>query len=553
MAEESQSPHLPSTTLDNASDADDNRTIHSRSTSPEPSVAVATIASDDDVDGDGGSLFDLALTIPLLDDPDEDLEWYAGEIEDGPEEDSAGDGPPARQDGGQALEGNSVPPADTRRPPAAPKSAIPPASDLAARGVNTRALASVVLAHMDKKVIAVDVVSRDEWRKACNVRLEDGSEVTVLVYKPSFPKTVVESELATMNFIATKTTIPVPRVLHYSAYNSRSLGPYAILEKAGVRLDIVFDQLPPFEQELIVVQYARWVVELSKFHFPSIGSLKPSESPYSSPVIGPLLHLPFFASGRAGVPLDRGPFPSTREYFLACAQREIDSARALFTQGETSVDYQRQVEDTRMQAERAAAMMMNIIECCPDLENDPELEKFALDIHDLAMKSFIVDPTDPTRVVAITDWHKVTTRPLWRCAQLPRWIGTSSVYAKDDDKERLETVYRAAVSTTAGFQSAFVRAMDSPGDTRHALDDACDYDAITDGFLLLPTLESIAATLPGSEDTNGLAALLDPTTLSGRAARINLMTKGEGTLALVAPKEEPLKQKDWTVNAGTSS
>jgi len=34
-----------------------------------------------------------------------------------------------------------------------------------------------------------------------------------------------------MNFIRTRTTMPVQNVLHHSAYNSKTLGPYAILEK----------------------------------------------------------------------------------------------------------------------------------------------------------------------------------------------------------------------------------------------------------------------------------------------------------------------------------
>lgn len=205
-------------------------------------------------------------------------------------------------------------------------------------------------------------------------------------------------------------------MLHFSAYNSRSLGPYAILEKVsgvaaggrdaltcgkvkGIRLDLVFEQLPPFEQELVAVQVARWMVELNALPFSGIGSLCPSDA--GAPRLGPLLHAPFYASGRAALPLDRGPFASSREYFMACAQRELDSARALFTQGETSEEYQRQVEDGRMQAERASALVMRIVDSCDELrESDVEMDRFALDIHSMPMKSFIVDPSDPTKIVS---------------------------------------------------------------------------------------------------------------------------------------------------------
>ena len=44
-----------------------------------------------------------------------------------------------------------------------------------------------------------------------------------------------------------------------------------------------------------------------------------------------------------------------------------------------------------------------------------------------------------------------------------------------------------------------------------------------------------AATLPGSEDLEGLEALLDPSTLEGRVARISLMTRGPGAMSLALP------------------
>lgn len=40
------------------------------------------------------------------------------------------------------------------------------------------------------------------------------------------------------------------------------------------------------------------------------------------------------------------------------------------------------------------------------------------------------------------------------------------------------------------------------------------------------------ATLPGEEDVDGLRKLLDPQTLTGRAARISLLTHGPGVLSL---------------------
>ena len=50
------------------------------------------------------------------------------------------------------------------------------------------------------------------------------------------------------------------------------------------------------------------------------------------------------------------------------------------------------------------------------------------------------------------------------------------------------------------------------------------------------------ATLPGHEDVAGLTALLDPTTLPGRVARINLLTRGSNAmyLAMTPPRSPTL-------------
>lgn len=49
------------------------------------------------------------------------------------------------------------------------------------------------------------------------------------------------------------------------------------------------------------------------------------------------------------------------------------------------------------------------------------------------------------------------------------------------------------------------------------------------------------ATLPGHEDVAGLAALLDPSTLPGRVARINLLTRGSNALYLaMSPPRSPV-------------
>ncbi|KAH9068351.1 hypothetical protein EDB83DRAFT_2518706 [Lactarius deliciosus] len=196
---------------------------------------------------------------------------------------------------------------------------------------------------------------------------------------------------------------------------------------------------------------------------------------------------------------DDKAFQTARAYFLACAERKRAATRALFTSGVGAL------AGTE----------------CEGLDGaDAELARYALDLHELGPKNVIVAPDEPTRILAVVDWQSASVRPLWRCARTPYWLLPSLVGDDDARKQRLRSVFRAAV---AG-DSVFARAVDTD-DMRHALDEVAEYDTFRDGFLVLPTLQSV-------EDVDGLRKLLDPQTLVGWAARISLLTHGPGVLSL---------------------
>jgi len=256
-------------------------------------------------------------------------------------------------------------------------------------------------------------------------------------------------------------------------------------------------------------------------------------------------HAPcFYIEGRTALSIDRGPFPTARAYFLACAERERAATRALFTQGAPAgADYQTLLAETQSIVERAVTLLIELVRRCDGLDSaDPELARYALDLHELGPKNIIVASDDPTRILALIDWQSASVRPLWRCARTPYWLLPSLAGDDDARRQRLRSVFRAAVANDL----VFARAVDVD-DTRHALDEVAEYDAFRDGFLVLPTLQSILATLPGEEDLDGLRKLLDPQTLAGRAARISLLTTGSGLLSLAASApESPMNDSSVT-------
>ncbi|KAI0264478.1 hypothetical protein BC834DRAFT_956818 [Gloeopeniophorella convolvens] len=415
-------------------------------------------------------------------------------------------------------------------------------------------LGSTVKETLGRTVQSIDVVGKDPLSRTFSVAMQDGDHIIARVADSHMPTCILESEIATMKFVRERTSIPVPQVLAYNLDQSHPLGAHMLLEKAnGVRLDTIFDTLPPASQEALVTQLAHFMLELSHITFPAIGSIAlapatdsasvplPSTStnstapttpaPTPTPALGPLTHPCFYVDGRHALTLDRGPFPTARAYFLACAERERAATRALLTQGAPAgAEYQALLADTQALVERAVALLIELVRRCAGLDAaDAELARCALDLHELGPKSVLVAPDDPTRIVAVVDWQSAAVRPLWRCARTPYWLLPSLAGDDADDAQRLRLrgVFRAAVARDAVFARGF-----DADDTRHALDEVAEYDAFRDGFLVLPTLQSILATLPGEEDMDALRTLLDPATLAGRAARISLLTQGPGALAL---------------------
>jgi hypothetical protein len=156
------------------------------------------------------------------------------------------------------------------------------------------------------------------------------------------------------------------------------------------------------------------MLELSHLNFPAIGSIvlpQSCESPSTPtpvpsfqalPPLGPLMHPCFYIEGRAALSMDRGPFPTARAYFLACAERESAATSALLPQGAApaGAEYQALLAGTLDIVKRAVALLIELVRRCEGLDSaDPELARYALDLHELGLKNIIVAPNDPTRIV----------------------------------------------------------------------------------------------------------------------------------------------------------
>ncbi|TBU42362.1 hypothetical protein BD309DRAFT_866460, partial [Dichomitus squalens] len=140
-------------------------------------------------------------------------------------------------------------------------------------------------------------------------------------------------QVATVDYLAHHSSIPVPAVLAHSSGAGGEQGApcYVVFQKPlGVCAENIFPSMTPIEQRLVIGAIARWMVELFDHRFDAIGSLRfADEGVYK---IGPIVMKPFYSDGRSKLTLDRGPFDSAKAYYRACALRELDSARVFFAQ-----------------------------------------------------------------------------------------------------------------------------------------------------------------------------------------------------------------------------
>ncbi|KAI0635266.1 hypothetical protein C8Q77DRAFT_693378 [Trametes polyzona] len=180
------------------------------------------------------------------------------------------------------------------------------------------------------------------------------------------PRLKTESEVATMRYLREHTDIPVPEVYQYDAnpYN-RLGGEYILMSKApGIPLSRVFHSMPHSTLVGLMENISMMVIPLFAHRFPMIGSLYDGPDPNAASNItsslptptptsytrltnisdavsklqlqqesskefhvGPIVSWPFFGSNRGDLShpdeLNRGPWRTTREYLISCAEREV--------------------------------------------------------------------------------------------------------------------------------------------------------------------------------------------------------------------------------------
>ena len=205
----------------------------------------------------------------------------------------------------------------------------------------------------------------------------------------------MESEIATMNYIATNTGVPVPKVFGYDLRSNSIGGPYMLMEMAvGDTLELRMKKqggIWKSQAERLLKQMVSLVAELSTIKFDGIGRLQFGETEASYNLVD-----------------YDDPFAQPFQDASQCLQAQINSTSGtsdlneslgeLWTLWPKADDRQKQ-SIAKLIYRQAARQLMK----------DAHPGPFPLQHADINQQNVIVD--EYCNVIAIIDWERAGTRP----------------------------------------------------------------------------------------------------------------------------------------------
>ncbi|KAM6498531.1 Protein kinase-like domain containing protein [Amanita muscaria] len=217
-------------------------------------------------------------------------------------------------------------------------------------------------------------------------------DAVVRVARPAFPKDKLESEVATIRYLASHTSVPVPRVYSWNSDASNPAGiEYMIMEKvSGVPADSVLESLSGDALKRLVAELAAYYYEIFSLRFEQAGSLYHSSTPDKFSV-GPIVSTPFYRALDGSVRIDDASLHER----LRRGQQVLEILKELceIYPGDTSV-----YEGATTPAQR-----------------------FSLRLDDFRLSNVMIDK-ESGKVIAFIDFEGATIAPLWDCAMVPHWI-----------------------------------------------------------------------------------------------------------------------------------
>ncbi|KAI9814074.1 MAG: hypothetical protein M1826_002319 [Phylliscum demangeonii] len=247
---------------------------------------------------------------------------------------------------------------------------------------------------------------------------EVGTGYIMRVALPVDPHFLTSSEVATMEYVRSCTTIPIPKIVAHDSSNRNALGFEWILMESvhGTRLEERWTDLTMATKERLVRQLARFQAELFKKQQNQIGNIYPDRSsPKPSPTPSPYLisrivQRDFLWGQNIHQLVPRGPFKDSHTWLSA----RLALLRFEHERGLESADSD---EGDRKFAAHALFIIQRLLKLLPNVFPPDQPESTFLFHDDLGLDNILVD--EDGVITTVLGWACVSLLPDWRACKMP--------------------------------------------------------------------------------------------------------------------------------------
>lgn len=272
----------------------------------------------------------------------------------------------------------------------------------------------------DNDICEVSFYAQGVFNKLYHVRLSDRS-LLMRVSLPVCPHRKTRGEVATLRWIRENTTIPVPTVLDFDDSNKNEIGFEWIMMELmpGTVAWRRWRHMTMAQKVFLTQRIAECQAQLfrrgsSAASFRGIGTLESTSSKQQSFTIEQLVSMEYFMGQRIEYDVPRGPFGSSHDWlesFLSVLILEQEKSAATTEDEDDKENYSAMAQV----AKRLLGLLPKIF---PPVQTLPE--RTALYHGDLGLANILVD--DEGNLTAIVDWECVSTMPLWRTTEVPKFL-----------------------------------------------------------------------------------------------------------------------------------
>ncbi|PWY89845.1 phosphotransferase family protein [Aspergillus heteromorphus CBS 117.55] len=296
------------------------------------------------------------------------------------------------------------------------------------------------------------------FNKAFLITMDDGKEVVAKIPCPNAGATslTTESEVATLKFLRSYTSIQVPEVFAWNSDPTNPVGAeYILMERIrGIALSERWDAMNTLDRYKIIDQIIKMEKELEGLKFPAYGSLYmrastvhrtnryllPSDlDPEGLFYIGPLCSRAKWNGGLSTTKRNNGPWTSFPEFALSVPERESE----LVACSKNEVQNRLNRFDERQSVEEYSELLEKAEDVLPIISRDPRVVEGADPViwhTDLHLGNIFVSPDSPTTVEGIIDWQSSQVAPLFLQARFPEFLRPPKSYVSGTEVPGLSAV-----------------------------------------------------------------------------------------------------------------